>query len=80
MKQLPESSMVVCMSAPVKYMSGEIFYKYRQASDFWYLTGFEEPESAVVLEKISSGSECRMTLFSRGKDPAKEKWEGPRLY
>ncbi|KLO07415.1 peptidase M24, partial [Schizopora paradoxa] len=78
MKRLPESSMVVCLSAPVKYMSGEIFYKYRQASDFWYLTGFEEPESAVVLEKISSGSECRMTLFSRGKDPAKEKWEGPR--
>ena len=24
-------------------------YKYRQASDFWYLTGFEEPDSAVVL-------------------------------
>lgn len=24
-------------------------YKYRQGSDFWYLTGFEEPDSAVVL-------------------------------
>lgn len=24
-------------------------YKHRQASDFWYLTGFEEPDSAVIL-------------------------------
>lgn len=28
-------------------------YKYRQASDFWYLTGFEEPNSAVILGAVS---------------------------
>ncbi|OJA18355.1 hypothetical protein AZE42_00732 [Rhizopogon vesiculosus] len=55
-----------------------LHYKYRQASDFWYLTGFEEPDSAVVLEKNSSSRGYRMTLFSNGKDSAKEKWEGPR--
>ena len=27
-------------------------YKYRQASDFWYLTGFEEPNSAVILGAV----------------------------
>jgi hypothetical protein len=40
------------------YSPNEVFssYKYRQASDFWYLTGFEEPDSAIVLgtELLSS--------------------------
>ncbi|EJD00812.1 peptidase M24 [Fomitiporia mediterranea MF3/22] len=76
MEKLPESSMVVAVAANVQYMSGEIFYKFRQASNLWYLTGFQEPESAVILENTSSG--CKMTLFCRGKDPAKEKWEGSR--
>lgn len=53
-------------------------YKFRQASDFWYLTGFEEPDSAVILEKNSSSRGYRMTLFSTGKDTHKEKWEGAR--
>lgn len=30
----------------------EFSYKYRQASDFWYLTGFEEPNSAVILGAV----------------------------
>ena len=53
-------------------------YKFRQASDFWYLTGFEEPDSAVILEKNSSPRGYHMTLFSAGKDSAKEQWDGAR--
>ncbi|KAJ3558616.1 hypothetical protein NM688_g819 [Phlebia brevispora] len=59
-------------------MSGHIFYKFRQASDFWYLTGFEESDSAVILEKTSSSRGYRMIMFSAGKDSYKEKWEGAR--
>ena len=54
-------------------------YKFRQSSDFWYLTGFDEPDAAVVLEKRP---DCprgyRMRLFSAGTDSAKEKWDGAR--
>lgn len=78
MDSLPDNSIAVCVAAPIKYMSANIFYKYRQASDFWYLTGFEEPNSAVILEKTSASRGYRMTLFCAGKDPAKEKWEGAR--
>ncbi|KAF9458010.1 peptidase M24 [Collybia nuda] len=78
MDALPDNSIVVCVAAPIKYMSGNIFYKYRQASDFWYLTGFEEPDSAIILEKTSNSRGYRMTLFCSGKDSAKEKWEGAR--
>ncbi|GLB33304.1 putative peptidase M24 [Lyophyllum shimeji] len=78
MDRLPDNSLVVSVAAPIKYMSKNIFYKYRQASDFWYLTGFEEPDSAVILEKNSSSRGYRMTLFCNGKDVVKEKWEGAK--
>jgi len=76
MDLLPEKSAVVSVAAPMKYMSGNIFYKYRQNSNFWYLTGFEEPNSAVILRKDSSSRGYTMTLFCHGKDLHKEKWDG----
>ncbi|KJA21690.1 hypothetical protein HYPSUDRAFT_41827 [Hypholoma sublateritium FD-334 SS-4] len=78
MDMLPEKSVVISTAATVKFMSANIFYKYRQASDFWYLTGFEEPDSAVILEKNSSSRGYKMTMFSSGRNLAKEKWEGAR--
>ncbi|EJU06002.1 hypothetical protein DACRYDRAFT_12811 [Dacryopinax primogenitus] len=72
MDSLPDHSVVIALSGKIKYMSQSIFYKFRQASDFWYLTGFAEPESAVVLD--SKG--YRMTLFLRPKDKQHELWEG----
>ncbi|KAF8351090.1 peptidase M24, structural domain-containing protein, partial [Amanita rubescens] len=78
MEALPDDSVVISVSAPIKYMSNS-HYKYRQASDFWYLTGFMEPDSAVILEKTPSLPRgYRMTLFCPGKDAEKEKWDGPR--
>ncbi|KAF8826330.1 hypothetical protein HHX47_DHR5000337 [Lentinula edodes] len=76
MNRLPDNSLVVSLAGTIKYMSGKIFYKFRQASDFWYLTGFEEPDSAVVLEKNHSARGYRMTLFSSGSDSNKEQWDG----
>jgi hypothetical protein len=36
---------------PTTHSSTRESYKFRQASDFWYLTGFEEPDSALILGK-----------------------------
>ncbi|TBU27708.1 peptidase M24, structural domain-containing protein [Dichomitus squalens] len=78
MENLPEGSLVVCVAGQVKYMSG-CNYKFRQSSDFWYLTGFDEPDAAVILEKRpSSPRGYYMRMFSVGTDPAKEKWDGAR--
>ncbi|KAI9448434.1 peptidase M24 [Lactarius indigo] len=73
---LPHGSLVVCVAGQVKYMSAAIFYKFRQASDFWYLTGFEEPDSALILRSTGTPRGFRMLLYSTGKDPSKEKWDG----
>ncbi|KAI0751632.1 peptidase M24, structural domain-containing protein [Daedaleopsis nitida] len=79
MESLPDDSLVVCVAGQVKYMSGQIFYKFRQSSDFWYLTGFDEPDAAVILEKQPSNPRgYYMYMFSAGTDTMKEKWDGAR--
>ncbi|KAF9651028.1 peptidase M24 [Thelephora ganbajun] len=77
MKNLPDNSLVVLMGGKIKYMSNRT-YKFRQASDFWYLTGFDEPDAAVILEKTSSQRGYKMSLFSSGSNPEKQKWDGAR--
>ena len=79
MDRLPENSVVVAMSGRIKSMSGNIFYKFRQETNFWYLTGFQEPDSAVILEKDASSSRgYKMTMFVQKRDEHNETWNGPR--
>ena len=47
--QLPGNSLVVLFGAPMRNRSNDMDYEYRQASDFLYLTGSEEPGSALIL-------------------------------
>lgn len=51
----------------------DVTYPFRQESNFYYLSGFEEPESVLVLTPAG-----RMALFVRRRDPEKEMWEGER--
>ncbi|MGH7714718.1 MAG: aminopeptidase P N-terminal domain-containing protein, partial [Vulcanimicrobiaceae bacterium] len=51
-------------------------YEYRQNSDFYYLTGFTEPEAVLV---IAPGREQRDTLFLRRRDREMEIWTGKRV-
>lgn len=77
---LPESSAVVLPSATLKYRSGAVFYAFRQESNFFYLTGFAEPEALAVITKENDTKEYHnhgFTLLCRPKDPAAEQWSGP---
>ncbi|CAE6426540.1 unnamed protein product, partial [Rhizoctonia solani] len=56
----------------------DIFYKFRQSSNFWYLTGIEEQDAAILLQKTSSGKGHKTYLFVKDKDPYDELWHGPR--
>ncbi|KAN0063967.1 aminopeptidase [Thecaphora frezii] len=79
MERLPDGSIAVLFSGRVKSMSGNIFYKFRQESNFWYLTGFQEPDSAVLLEKDASSSKgYKMTMYVPPRDDHNETWNGPR--
>ncbi|GAA6046470.1 hypothetical protein JCM3770_004938 [Rhodotorula araucariae] len=76
--RLDDGAVVVIAGGKTVYSSQNIFYRFRQRSNFWYLTGFEEPDSALVLEKTSCAKGYKMTLFCQPKEPYHELWNGPR--
>lgn len=68
-------AVLVVFAAPEVLRNNDVHFDYRQDSDFYYLTGFDEPDSALVL----SGREQTLTMFVRPKDKLRETWDGPRL-
>ncbi len=63
-------------SAPVAIRSNDVEFTYRQNSDFYYLTGFPEPESLAVFAPGHPDGE--FVLFVRPHDKERETWTGPR--
>ena len=66
----------VFRSAPAAVMHNDVEYAFRQDSDFFYLTGFNETEAVAVL--APHHQEHRFVLFVRPKEPEKEVWTGYR--
>ncbi|MDJ0701768.1 MAG: aminopeptidase P N-terminal domain-containing protein [Leptolyngbyaceae cyanobacterium MO_188.B28] len=64
-------------SAPMAVMHNDVEYQFRQDSDFFYLTGFNEPDSVAVL--APHHEEHRFVLFVRPKDKDQEIWSGYRV-
>src|SRR5258706_1165650 len=67
---------LVLASAPVAIRNNDVEHEYRQDSDFYYLTGFDEPESVLVLS--TQHPDHRVVLFVRPRDPEREVWDGAR--
>ena len=61
-------------SAPMAVMHNDVEYTYRQDSDFFYLTGFNEPQAVAVL--TPHYPEHRFVLFVQPKNREKEVWTG----
>ena len=74
--RLPPSSIAVIPAASDVIRNGDSHYRFRQDSDFYYLTGFNEPDALLI---ITSGSASECFLFNRPKDPTQEQWTGVRL-
>lgn len=75
MKRMDPNSVAIIPSAREAIRSHDTAYRYRQSSDFFYLTGFEEPEAIAV---ITPSKELKYTLFVRPRDPDREIWDGRR--
>jgi len=65
----------VLPTAPVAVRNRDAEYGYRHDSDFYYLSGFIEPEAWLVL---IAGADDRCLLFCRPRNPEHEIWEGLR--
>ena len=68
---------VVLESAPVKYSSQNIFYRYHQNNNVLYFTGWNEPDCKIILEKTKN-DKFKFILFLKPQDDDSKLWEGER--
>lgn len=76
--QLPANSVALLPAASEQSRSRDTEYPFRQNSDFWYYTGFNEPDALLILSKDQQ-AHCDALLLCRDKDPLAEVWQGRRL-
>ncbi|MGV8924331.1 MAG: Xaa-Pro aminopeptidase [Ewingella sp.] len=76
-KMAPGSAAII-FAAPEATRNADSEYPFRQSSDFWYLTGFNEPEAVLILVK-SDENHNHSVLFNRVRDLTAEIWFGRRL-
>jgi len=75
-KMMENNSILLLDSASFKEKNNENNYIYRQSSNFFYLTGYKEPSSTLVLFK--SLKEEREMLFVEENNPYYEVWTGKK--
>lgn len=63
-------------SGPEIIRNRDTHFRFRPDSDFWYLTGFREPDAVAVLRPAADTE--RFVLFVRPRDPEMETWNGRR--
>lgn len=76
MEQMSPNSIAILPASPVCNRNNSVDYAYRPNSDFYYLSGFDEPEAVLVL--IPGREHGQYILFCRERDPARELWDGLR--
>jgi Xaa-Pro aminopeptidase len=76
MRMVGTGGIAILPSAPVRTRSRDVEYRFRQDSDFYYLTGFAEPDAVAVLSPGREKGEY--VLFCRDRDSDKERWDGSR--
>jgi Xaa-Pro aminopeptidase len=75
MRRMDPKSVAIIPAAREAVRSHDTNYRYRQNSDFFYLTGFEEPDAIAV---IAPSEAKKFTLFVRPRDPERAIWDGYR--
>ena len=75
--QMQPNSALLLFSEIEKRRNNDCTYPFRQDSYFWYLTGFNEPNAALLLLKTEQAE--KTIIFLRPRDPLLETWNGRRL-
>jgi Xaa-Pro aminopeptidase len=76
MHMLGEDAIAILPTASEQTRNRDVLHPFRPDSDFYYLTGFPEPEAVAVL--MPGRRHAQYILFCRERDPAKELWDGRR--
>lgn len=79
---MPENSVAILFNESEKVRSNDTYFPFRPNSDFYYLTGLREPNSAVIIFKETQtidDKDLNEILYVTAKDPRKEQWDGKIL-
>ncbi len=76
MHMMGQDAIAILPTNPERLRNRDVDYPFRPDSDFFYLTGFPEPEAVAVLAPGRGHGE--FLLFCRDRDPEKETWDGRR--
>jgi Xaa-Pro aminopeptidase len=71
------SGVLVVFATPTAIRNNDVEHEYRQSSDLFYLTGFDEPDTVLVLSAVAEKE--KLVLFVRPRDPERETWDGRRV-
>ena len=71
-----DDSVILLSSSNIKSRNSDSDYPFRQDSNFYYLSGFNEPESIIVIRP--SAKKRKYVIFCRDRDPLREQWDGFR--
>ena len=77
MDMMDEGSIALVPASPVRPRNRDVEFPYRPDSNFYYLTGFGEPEAVAVF--MPGREQGEFVMFCRERDPAAEQWHGTRL-
>ena len=77
MDMMGEGSVAIVPTSPVRPRNRDVEFPFRPDSNFYYLTGFDEPEAVAAL--VPGREEGEFVMFCRERDPAAEQWHGARL-
>jgi Xaa-Pro aminopeptidase len=81
-EKMQENSVAIFFANPIKNRSNDVDFEYHQDPNFYYLTGFTEPNAALILLKDSILLDSKWTsevLWIPERDPKREVWDGRRL-
>ncbi len=83
-KKMPPNSVAIFFANPVRNRSNDVDYVYHQDPNFYYLTGYKEPNVVLVIfSEIQKGiierGDCNEILFVQEKNKRAEMWTGSRL-
>ncbi|HEX5171366.1 MAG TPA: aminopeptidase P family protein [Cyclobacteriaceae bacterium] len=82
-EKLPPKSVAVFFANAERNRSNDVDYVYHQDPDFYYLTGYKEPNAVLLVFKdqqtASNKTKYDEIIFVQPRDPFREMWEGRRL-
>ncbi len=82
LEKMPAGSVAVLFTNPERQRSNDTDFRFRPNSDFWYLTGCEEPNTALLLAKdgiVIDGQNVYEVLFVPERNPRSEVWTGIKM-